>query len=119
MRHLIFFSTAIIVTVIMLIFGARVWGSAVDTSTLVVSKFSAEQCDPKPCWHGIQPGKTALSQAEALLKTLPGSTQDDFQFCPDSSGNACWHLNMMAWNTQDPQAPIGMMVFQPPADSFH
>lgn len=119
MRHLLFISTALTVIVVMLIFGARAWGSAVDSSTPLMSKFSAEQCDPKPCWHGIQPGKTALAQAEALLKTMPGSSPDNFQFCWDGTANGCWHLNMMTWNAQDPQAPIGMMTFQPPPDSFH
>src|SRR4051812_24334043 len=119
MRNLLFASTAIIVSVFMLIFGARVWGSAVEPAPSLIEKFSAEQCDPKPCWHGIQPGKTTLTQAEALLSTLPGSSKDNFRFCWDDTAAGCWQLNVTTWSVLDPHSPVGMLTFQPPADSFH
>jgi hypothetical protein len=121
MRQLLFIITTTVVVVIMLIFGARTLGSAKEPSISAMAKFAAEQCDPQPCWHGIQPGKTSAAQAEALLAALPGSTPDKLQFCPDadSADTSCWRVDVMSWSQLDPTSPVGMMVFQPPADAFH
>jgi hypothetical protein len=119
MRHLLFVTITLTVTVVLLIFGVRVWGSTIDTSPPAIAKFSAEQCDPDPCWHGIQPGKTGLAQAEAILEAMPGSTAEKFQFCWDGTNTGCWRLDTTSWSAQNPQAPLGMMTFQPPPDAFH
>jgi hypothetical protein len=118
---LILSATSIAVLVVLLIFGARVVGSTNSPEPTTLALFKAETCSPQPCWHTIQPGKTTLTNANALLQALPGSTADKFQFCANgSSGDStgCWRIDTFGSSAIDANAPLAKITFQPPADAF-
>jgi|SRR5450432_2613397 len=89
-----------------------------DIPQTAVQNFLAEQCDPRPCWRDIEPGKTDLAQAQTLLKTVPGNS-DNYQLCWGSAASSCWHMDLVSSGVEEPQDPVDKMIFQPAPGSFH
>jgi hypothetical protein len=68
MKRLSWWTSSISILLIVLILSARLVGSRNKVPGAAI--FDPGNC-PQPCWHGIQPGKTTLDEAEAILRADP------------------------------------------------
>lgn len=68
MQRLLLWTASLTIVLIVSMLSARLIGSRNKIPGAAI--FDPGDC-PQPCWHGIQPGKTTLDEAEAILRADP------------------------------------------------
>lgn len=65
MFRFLLWTSALWLTIVVLLFASRFTGAFKQSSSLL----NDYQCTPQPCWHGIYPSTTSLSEAESIIRS--------------------------------------------------
>jgi hypothetical protein len=92
MRRLLLRVAVILATVSALLFAVRLVASG--SPSLTVNMLQAQQCDPIPCWQGVQPGGMTQQEVAAILEAQGGLPDKfapgDNQYCWSSMAAPFW-----------------------------
>src|SRR5437870_2552846 len=75
----------VVIIFVVTLVGVRLVGALSQPNALDVIR--AAQCTPMPCWQGIQPGKTTMDEAKAILTANTAFTVLDVS----RPGDLCWY----------------------------
>ncbi len=117
MKRLIIMTGTIALILMLLTIGARIVGNQSVASAL--ARFQANQCSPQPCWHGIRPGQTTLSEAQDILDSDSTISFDagSEQWCWHADSGTCWDVTLRSWN-RDGDKPLGVVAIHPAANAL-
>jgi hypothetical protein len=118
MKRLLIWNSIVFAALGLTLLSARVVGS-LNAQPSADKLFENEQCSPRPCWRGFRPGVTTFRQVESSLNLKLSRTANapNYQLCWLGASTPCWGVNIRSWSN-DPNDPIGMIVFEPPRGSF-
>ena len=103
MRRFYLIPFSLFVGMVLVLTGLSVVGAVMQPPALAV--FVPQHCTPHPCWYGLQPGKTSIQQARAILDTSAAVVGNDiFDLCPDG-GDTCWNVTVTA-SSKAPDSPL-------------
>lgn len=118
---------ALLIAFVLLIIGVREISAHGEESAAAILTRGSDLCPAKdkPCWHGIVPGKTDLSQAatfldaDALFRAAQGDGAQQFQWCWASASEEGWRVCLGDEGYPISNQRIGSVRIEPPWDSLH
>ena len=120
MKRLLTASAGIAAILVVVLLAVRMVGAT--NGLQATSLLAAGECE-QPCWQGIQPGRTTLTEAEATLRVNNvvnvSSPHSDLMLRWSSLGDPIWQGSAFRVNAKAADESITFVVLKPPQDAFN